>query len=91
MTYTDFTDRTTYLAARAAWRADYADLSQSIREIKKAMSAKQKKDGSGTAYREQMSREAMRVQARRMMKQRTAMTERSAELRAERLAEKEAA
>ena len=36
MTYLTFTDRTTYIAARAQWRADYKALSAKIRETRQA-------------------------------------------------------
>lgn len=89
--YMTFTDRDTYLAARAQWRADYAELSQDIRDIKREISRKQKAEGSGAAGGDQCSREWMRASARRMMATRQQMKEQSAQQRAARLAEKEAA
>ena len=78
MTYLTFTDRDTYLAARAEWRADYAALSKEIRNIKREISAKQKESGSGAAAGDQCSREYLRGRARQMMAVRQEMKEQSA-------------
>jgi branched-subunit amino acid aminotransferase/4-amino-4-deoxychorismate lyase len=90
-TYKDFTDRETYLVARAAWRADYKALSQAIRDAKVEIKTVQREKGSGYASSEQWRREAKRREATQLLKIRAEMKIKSGEQRAAMLAEKVAA
>jgi alpha-amylase/alpha-mannosidase (GH57 family) len=42
MTYFNFNSRETYIAAAAQWKADYKDLSQKIRDVRKQFNDAQK-------------------------------------------------
>jgi len=89
MNYLDFTDRTSYLAARTAWRVEYASLSQEIRDLKTEIRTIQREKGSGYAYSEQADKAYNRNVATRMLATRKQMKEKSGEMRAARLAERE--
>lgn len=71
MTY-NFNDRDSYLAYRAAWRAQYAALTLEIRQNKR----QQVRDrGNGTNATLQSKLHYLRLQARRLMQERTGATE----------------
>jgi hypothetical protein len=84
--YKNFTDRETYLVARAAWRADYKALSQDIRDTK--IKTVQREKGSGYASSEQWRREQKRREATQLLKIRAEMKVLSGVQRAAMLAEK---
>lgn len=87
MEYLNFTDRTTYLAQRAEWRADYQVLSREIREQKHFIANAQRSGDYDTAANSQWQREINRRSARKMMAIRKEMKEKSAAQRLARLEE----
>ena len=86
--YKNFTDRETYLVARAAWRADYKALSQDIRDTKVEIKTVQREKGSGYASSEQWRREQKRREATQLLAIRAEMKKLSGIQRAAMLAEK---
>jgi len=69
--YTNFTDRTSYLAARTAWRKAYAEITSQIYQLRIAIRSSAGADMSNEQYRKAMRRS----DARKMMETRTEMTE----------------
>lgn len=81
----NFSDKTTYLAARAEWKAEYKELSQQIREARKAYHDAQRAYTKATptenyaAYRAlntaRNNREALRYEASQKISELFAMKE----------------
>jgi hypothetical protein len=88
MDYLTFTDRETYIKARTEWRARYAELSKTIRELK-IDRANQARAGTGNPAQYMVQR--MKGTATKMLLIRQEMKEQSAEQRAQKIAEREAA
>lgn len=84
-----FTDRESYLKWRAQWRADYEEISNELRALRRSIVENMK--AGQYAGREQYNRDIKRTAAFHQLMQRTASKRKSAKQRAAMLAEKAAA
>lgn len=64
-----FNDRATYLAARLAWKAAYANLSQEIRDTKADIKESYKSGKYDRAGYSQAEKARLRIQAREMLEE----------------------
>lgn len=84
----EFKTREEYLAWRAAWREEYKNQSQLIRDTKNVIREAHRTGGDASSYQSQLHYQ--RVRANTLMKARTAATERMREQKAAALAAKAA-
>lgn len=81
-----FTTRESYLQWRAQWKQEYRDLSQQIRDTKRALKKDQRENHGADQARYQHQRQSLRAQACSMIFERADAKLAAARLRTERLA-----